>query len=61
VKFTGIDSVFDSENPEKSKFKPMKEEQENEEIDFSDLPSEPMDGFDTIGDDSLPMDGFEEL
>jgi hypothetical protein len=61
VKFTGLDSVFDSENPEGSDFKPMTEESEQDNIDFSDIPGEELNEFDVIGDDSLPMDGFEEL
>jgi len=61
VKFTGLDSVFDSENPEGSDFKPMTEESEQDNIDFSDIPGEDLKEFDVIGDESLPMDGFEEL
>jgi hypothetical protein len=61
VKFTGLDSVFDSENPEGSDFKPMTEESEQDAVDFSDIPGEALNDFDLIGDESLPMDGFEEL
>jgi outer membrane biosynthesis protein TonB len=65
VQFTGLDSVFDSENPEASKFKQMTEESDvitDDEAALLSSPPEPMDGFEDLGDSEiLPMDGFEEL
>jgi hypothetical protein len=60
VQFTGLDSVFNSDNPEESGFKKMTEESD-EGLEILDFPPEPMDGFEVLDDENLPMDGFEEL
>jgi len=60
VQFTGLDTVFDSDKPEDSGFKPTTEESEDG-MEFLDFPPEPLEGFETLDDEALPMDDFEEL
>jgi hypothetical protein len=59
VTFTGMDSVFDSENPDQSTFKPMndgREEEIVEDIQILDTPPEAMDDFEDLDnpDNSKP-------
>ena len=71
VKFTGVDSVFDTEHPEESHLEKKStaetETQEAEVIDevkFIDAPPEPMDDFDDLNvvkDEALPMDFDEQI